>query len=33
MNQIDAKGLDFIHIDAPYADFSCADCHNGGPQK
>jgi nitrate/TMAO reductase-like tetraheme cytochrome c subunit len=33
LNQINAQGLDFIHIDAPYSDFSCVDCHTGGPQK
>jgi nitrate/TMAO reductase-like tetraheme cytochrome c subunit len=33
MKQINAGGHDFIHIDAPYSDFSCTDCHTGGPQK
>jgi nitrate/TMAO reductase-like tetraheme cytochrome c subunit len=33
LQQINAKGYDFVHIDAPYADFSCTDCHTGGPQK
>jgi nitrate/TMAO reductase-like tetraheme cytochrome c subunit len=33
LEQINAKGYDFIHIDAPYAEFSCVDCHTGGPQK
>jgi ABC-type phosphate transport system substrate-binding protein len=33
LEQINAKGHDFIHIDAPYAEFSCVDCHTGGPQK
>jgi nitrate/TMAO reductase-like tetraheme cytochrome c subunit len=32
-NQINAQGYDFVHIDAPYSEFSCTDCHNGGPQK
>jgi nitrate/TMAO reductase-like tetraheme cytochrome c subunit len=32
-NQINAQGHDFVHIDAPYSDFSCTDCHTGGPQK
>ena len=32
-NQINAKGHDFIHIDAEYSEFSCAECHTGGPQK
>jgi nitrate/TMAO reductase-like tetraheme cytochrome c subunit len=33
LEQINAKGYDFIHVDAPYAEFSCVDCHTGGPQK
>ncbi len=33
LEQINAKGHDFIHIDAPYSEFSCVDCHTGGPQK
>ena len=33
LNQINAKGYDFVHIDAPYSEFSCAECHTGGPQK
>jgi uncharacterized protein (UPF0212 family) len=33
MKQINAQGLDFVHIDAPYTEFSCTDCHTGGPQK
>src|SRR6266498_482063 len=33
LEQINAKGHDFIHIDASYAEFSCVDCHTGGPQK
>ena len=33
LNQINAQGYDFVHIDAPYSDFSCAECHTGGPQK
>ena len=33
LDQINAKGHDFMHIDAPYSDFSCTDCHTGGPQK
>lgn len=32
-NQINPQGHDFIHIDSPYSDFACADCHTGGPQK
>jgi len=33
VNQINAQGYDFVHIDAPYSEFSCTDCHTGGPQK
>ena len=33
LNQINARGHDFVHIDAPYSDFSCTDCHTGGVQK
>ena len=33
LEQINAKGHDFIHTDAPYAEFSCVDCDTGGPQK
>jgi nitrate/TMAO reductase-like tetraheme cytochrome c subunit len=33
LNQVNAQGHDFIHIDAPYSDFSCTDCHTGGLQK
>jgi nitrate/TMAO reductase-like tetraheme cytochrome c subunit len=33
MKQINAQGFDFVHIDAPYSEFSCTDCHTGGPQK
>jgi nitrate/TMAO reductase-like tetraheme cytochrome c subunit len=33
LNQINAQGHDFVHIDSPYSDFSCTDCHTGGPQK
>lgn len=33
LKQINADGMDFVHIDAPYAEFSCTDCHTGGPQK
>jgi len=29
MEKLNPKGYDFIHIDAPYADFSCKDCHTG----
>jgi hypothetical protein len=33
LEQINAKGHHFIHIDALHAEFSCVDCHTGGPQK
>jgi hypothetical protein len=33
LEKINAKGHDFIHIDGPYAEFSCVDCHTGGSQK
>jgi nitrate/TMAO reductase-like tetraheme cytochrome c subunit len=33
LNQISAKGHDFIHIDAEYSEFSCTECHTGGIQK
>jgi NapC/NirT cytochrome c family, N-terminal region len=33
LNQISAKGHDFIHIDAEYSEFSCSECHTGGIQK
>ncbi len=33
MNNINPKGFEFMHIDAEYSDFSCTDCHTGGPQK
>lgn len=33
LEQVNAKGHDFMHIDAEYADFSCTDCHTGGVQK
>jgi nitrate/TMAO reductase-like tetraheme cytochrome c subunit len=32
-NQINAQGYDFVHIDAPYSEFSCSECHTGGIQK
>jgi hypothetical protein len=32
-NQIDPKGHNFIHIDAEYSEFTCVECHTGGPQK
>lgn len=33
LNQINAKGHDFVHIDAEYSEFSCSECHTGGIQK
>jgi nitrate/TMAO reductase-like tetraheme cytochrome c subunit len=33
LNQINAKGHDFVHIDAEYSEFSCSECHTGGVQK
>jgi nitrate/TMAO reductase-like tetraheme cytochrome c subunit len=33
LNQVNAKGHDFMHIDAEYSEFSCTDCHTGGIQK
>ena len=33
LDQIDPKGHNFIHIDAEYSDFTCVECHTGGPQK
>lgn len=33
LDKISAAGENFIHIDSEYSDFTCADCHNGGPQK
>ena len=33
LQQVNAKGHDFMHIDSQYAEFSCTDCHTGGPQK
>jgi nitrate/TMAO reductase-like tetraheme cytochrome c subunit len=33
LEQINAKGHDFVHIDAEYSEFSCSECHTGGIQK
>jgi nitrate/TMAO reductase-like tetraheme cytochrome c subunit len=33
LEQVNPKGHDFMHIDAEYAEFSCTECHTGGPQK
>ncbi len=29
LETLDAKGLDFLHVDSTYLDFSCAECHTG----
>jgi len=31
--KLNAKGHDFVHIDAEYSDFSCSDCHTGATPK
>ena len=31
--KLNAKGYDFVHIDAEYSDFSCSDCHTGATPK
>jgi nitrate/TMAO reductase-like tetraheme cytochrome c subunit len=33
LEQLSAKGHDFIHVDTEFSDFSCAECHTGGVQK
>ena len=33
LNEVNFQGHEFIHIDSPYSDFSCTDCHTGGLQK
>jgi hypothetical protein len=33
LQQMSAKGHDFIHVDTEFSDFSCAECHTGGVQK
>jgi len=33
LQQLDAKGSDFVHIDAPYSDFNCNTCHTGAFTK
>ena len=33
LDQLNPKGHDFIHVDAEYSDFSCAECHTGAAQK
>ena len=33
LDQLNPKGHEFIHVDTEFSDFSCAECHTGGPQK
>jgi hypothetical protein len=33
LQQLDAKGLDFFHLDANYSDFTCNNCHTGAFTK
>jgi hypothetical protein len=33
LQHLNATGYDFVHIDAPYLDFSCANCHTGSLSK
>lgn len=33
LQQLNANGLDFFHIDSTYLDFSCASCHTGALSK
>jgi hypothetical protein len=33
LNQLAAKGVDFVHIDSPYSDFTCNNCHTGAFTK
>lgn len=33
LDQLSAAGHDFLHIDAPYSDFACAECHTGAFPK
>ena len=33
LEQLNPKGHDFMHVDAEYSDFSCAECHTGAAQK
>ena len=33
LQQVNAQGHNFFHIDSEYSDFSCTDCHTGGIQK
>ncbi|MCX6966674.1 MAG: NapC/NirT family cytochrome c [Verrucomicrobia bacterium] len=31
--KLNAKGLEFVHIDSEYSDFSCSECHTGASPK
>lgn len=33
MNNLNAKGYEFVHIDSEYSDFSCTECHTGAAPK
>lgn len=33
LEKLSPKGHTFFHIDAPNEDFSCTECHTGGPMK
>lgn len=33
IKKLNADGYDFVHIDAEYSDFSCAECHTGAAPK
>jgi nitrate/TMAO reductase-like tetraheme cytochrome c subunit len=33
LNKINPAGYNFFHIDAEYSEFTCVECHTGGPQK
>ena len=33
LEKVNLKGMNFIHIDSEYSDFSCAECHTGATPK
>ncbi len=33
LKQLNTDGTDFVHIDAPYLEFSCINCHTGAVSK
>jgi hypothetical protein len=33
LNEVSLNGHEFFHLDSEYSQFSCAECHNGGPQQ